>query len=400
MNAHQLLRSGGMFLLFFMLATSLSNAAEKKLVLIAGKQTHGPGDHEFRAGCLLLKKCLDAVPGIHAEVYTNGWPADDGVFVGADAILVYADGGGGHPAIRPERIKLLDSLAQKGVGIACAHYGVEVPKGESGDALHRWIGGYYETAWSVNPMWVPEFNQFPNHPITRGVKPFALYDEWYFNMRWTPDRKGVTPILVAKPSDQVRAGPYVSPRGPYDHIVAASGREEVMMWAFERPDGGRGFGFTGGHQHVNWSNDNFRKVVLNALLWIAKAEVPANGVASTVKPEDIPLNLDPKGAPVSSRNLTGTWTFSVESQGETNTATIAFVQAGANLLGTYRGNLGEHAVFGSIRGNSANWNFNAKVQDRDVRVRFDAALEQDETIKGTVKLGDRSGNWTAKHQAM
>ena len=88
-------------------------------------------------------------------------------------------------------------------------------------------------------------------------------------MRWTPDAamKGrITPILVAKPSDEVRKGPYVSPKGPYDHIIADSGRDETMMWAFERPDGGRSFGFTGGHTHANWGDANQRKMMLNALL--------------------------------------------------------------------------------------------------------------------------------------
>ena len=59
-------------------------------------------------------------------------------------------------------------------------------------------------------------------------------------------------------------------------------------------DGGRGFGFTGGHFHDNWGNDNYRKVVLNALLWTAKAEVPAEGVESAVAPDDLDANLDPK----------------------------------------------------------------------------------------------------------
>lgn len=68
-----------------------------------------------------------------------------------------------------------------------------------------------------------------------------------------------------------------------------------MMWAVERPEGGRGFGFTGGHFHDNWGNDPFRKVVLNALLWIAKAEVPSDGVDSKVSPDQLNANLDPKG---------------------------------------------------------------------------------------------------------
>lgn len=278
----------------FLLFALSSQAAPKHIVLIAGRPSHGRGDHEFRAGCLLLKKCLDTVPGISSVVYSNGWPQVENAFDKADAILIYADGGKGHPAIQAQRMKKIDELAKKGVGIGCAHYGVEVPKGDPGEALHRWIGGYYEHLYSVNPMWSPEFTSLPDHPVTRGVKPFSVKDEWYFNMRWRPDTKGITHILVSKPSDQVRKGPYVYPAGPYPHIVEATGRDETMMWTYERPDGGRGFGFTGGHRHVNWGNENFRKVFLNALLWIAKAEVPAKGVQCDLSEEELKANLDPK----------------------------------------------------------------------------------------------------------
>ena len=89
----------------------------------------------------------------------------------------------------------------------------------------------------------------------------------------------------------------VNPRGPYPHIQAAKGRDEIMMWAVERPDGGRGFGFTGGHFHANWGNDQQRKLICNAFLWLAKVEVPANGVESKVSEADLAANLDPKGGP-------------------------------------------------------------------------------------------------------
>ena len=105
----------------------------------------------------------------------------------ADAVLIYADGGKGHPAIQGDRMKVIDALAAKGVGLGFAHYGVEVPAGPPGDAMHRWVGGYYEHLFSVNPMWKPPFEKFPAHPVTRGVGPFATHDEWYFNMRWTAD---------------------------------------------------------------------------------------------------------------------------------------------------------------------------------------------------------------------
>ena len=103
------------------------------------------------------------------------------------------------------------------------------------------------------------------------------------------------PILVAEANDAVRNGPYVYPQGPYPHIQANKNRAEAMMWAVERANGGRGFGFTGGHFHDNWGNPDFRKTVLNALVWLTQAEVPLTGIESKVDPADLELNLDPKG---------------------------------------------------------------------------------------------------------
>jgi Trehalose utilisation len=280
--------------------------ADKRIVLIAGRPSHPPGMHEFRAGCLLFQKALASVPGITVQVYDNGWPSklvdgtrvdDSAALDNADAVLIFSDGGRGNPAIQGERMKVVDALAARGAGLGFAHYAVEVPAGPAGDAMHKWTGGFYETNYSVNPMWKPAFEKFPNHPVTRGVRPFATHDEWYFNMRWTPDaaaKARQTPILVATPSDEVRKGPYVSPRGPYDHIVADSGRAETMMWVYERPGGGRSFGFTGGHTHANWGDSNQRKIMLNALLWIAKVDIPKEGVRDEVTADDLTKNLDVK----------------------------------------------------------------------------------------------------------
>ena len=277
-----------------------------RIVIIAGRPSHPPGMHEFRAGSLLLQKALAGVKGVTVDVIPMGWPKktvdgkevdDHAALDGADAVFIYADGGRNHPAIQNDRVRVIDALATKGVGLAFGHYGVEVPVGEPAAAMHRWVGGYYETNYSANPMWAPNFEKFPSHPVTRGVGPFATHDEWYFNMRWTADEKlksRIQPLLVATPSEDVRDGPYVSPPGPYHHIIADKGREETMMWVFERPDGGRSFGFTGGHTHATWGDVNQRRIVLNALLWIAKVDVPSRGVVDTIAAEDLTVNLDPK----------------------------------------------------------------------------------------------------------
>jgi len=72
------------------------------------------------------------------------------------------------------------------------------------------------------------------------------------------------------------------------------GLTQHLAWAAERPHGGRGFGYTGGHYHTNWGNDDARKLVLNGILWIAHVDVPTNGVTSTVTEEQLQANLDTK----------------------------------------------------------------------------------------------------------
>lgn len=257
---------------------------------MAGTPSHGKGEHEFNAGVQLMHQALASQPNVLSAYYLNGWPKDPTAFDNADAILFYMNGGGAHAAIQDDHLKILDGLAGKGVGIACAHYGVEVPKEKGGAEFLRWIGGYFETDYSVNPTWEANFTQLPEHPITRGVKPFKIRDEWYYNMRFA---KEAVPILTAVPPDSTRQGAD-STHGGNAFVRNNKGRPEHLAWSIERPDGGRGFGFTGGHYQKNWGNENFRKLFLNALLWVAKAEVPPNGVESHVSEEDLLKNWDPK----------------------------------------------------------------------------------------------------------
>jgi type 1 glutamine amidotransferase len=276
----------------------LLTAAEpkrRKLVLIAGTPSHASGQHEHNAGAHLVHQCLKGVKELDVVLQLNGYPKDDSILDTADAIFCFADGGKNHPLIQGERPARIGKLLEKGVGLMCMHFGVEVPAGGSGDTFRNWIGGAYEHEYSCNPMWKAEFKQLPKHPIANGVKPFATQDEWYFNIRFRENMTGVTPILTATPTDATRDGPYVYPKGPYRHIQQAKGQAEHVMWCVERTDKGRGVGLTGGHFHANWQNDDFRKLILNALLWISHVEVPAEGVESKVTDEDMKKNLDPKG---------------------------------------------------------------------------------------------------------
>ena len=273
-------------------AVSGGAAQRKKVVMLPGPASHGFGCHEHKAGLMLLARLLnEKVPGVEATVVAKGWPADPKVFDGAAAIVIDCDGG----SLIRQHLDELDALMKRGVGLAVLHYATCVPKGKPGDAMLRWIGGYFESHWSVNPTWMADFTALPDHPITRGVTPFRIRDEWYYHMRFVPDMKGVTPILTAIPPDKTRE----RPDGAFSNnptVRARKGMAEHVAWAYERPDGGgRGFGYTGNHWHWNWAHDDARTLVLNALVWVAGAEVPANGVRTrTPTVAELEANLDAK----------------------------------------------------------------------------------------------------------
>jgi trehalose utilization protein len=159
------------------------------------------------------------------------------------------------------------------------------------------MGGYCDLNWSVNPHWAPNFDNFPDHPIANGVEPFSVDDEWYYHMRFVEDLEGVTPILSDLPGPETLTRPDGARSGNPDvRRAVANGERQHVAWAYERPEGkGRGFGFTGAHNHVSWQDENFRKVMLNAILWTAGAEVPEGGVSSAAPgDEEIRMNLDDK----------------------------------------------------------------------------------------------------------
>src|SRR5215207_4794281 len=153
----------------------------KKVVFIAGGPSHGFGAHDHLAGMTLLAQRLkESMPG-YETVVSQGWPKDEAAaFEGANAIVIFADGGPAHLALK--HIRTLDKLSGKGVGIGCIHYACEVPEDEGGEWWLKWMGGYFETHWSVNPHWTANFTKLPDHAVAKGVRPFTTHDEWYYNM--------------------------------------------------------------------------------------------------------------------------------------------------------------------------------------------------------------------------
>lgn len=267
----------------------LAPAAEPtKILFLAGERSHASGEHEFHAGCHLLAKALNEQSGLDVEASViDGWPEDESAFDGVDAVIIYSD----STKVVRHGWEKADQLAKSGVGLMFMHYAVH-PSAEEGEKYFRpWIGGAFETGWSVNPHWVADLKTLPDHPVSNGVTDLVrAYDEFYYSMRFPEDRSKVLDLVTATPTkERLKRIINLWNQNGIDGI----GKPQTLMWGIEREDGGRGVGFTGGHYHRNWAIDGFRKIALNAIIWVSGMEVPADGVKSKpVTEEELNANLD------------------------------------------------------------------------------------------------------------
>jgi type 1 glutamine amidotransferase len=256
-----------------------------KIVLLAGSPSNKAGQHEYFAGCALMMDWLKAQPGVWPVLVADGWPHNESILEGARAVVVYADGGAKLPFLEPSRWARVKAALDAGAGFVMLHQAVDVPAAQAQE-LKAWLGGVWQADIGSRGHWDMEFAKFPEHPITRGVAPFAApLDGWLFNLHFA---EGATPLLAAPVPDKARTTP---------DAKAAAGREEVMAWAFERAGGGRAFAFTGCDLHRNWSVEGQRRFVINGILWAAKLDVPAGGAAVPFAPTDLARNLDDKSKP-------------------------------------------------------------------------------------------------------
>jgi len=249
-----------------------ANSPAKKIVFFGGVKTHPPGAHEHLEGAKFLKRCIDTaanVPRIETSIYLDSWPQDTAELDAAATIVLTWEGWDRHlvSSRYAERVRKLDQLMRHGVGLVCLHAATAVEDDVEKYFLD-WLGGNkkpkYSEHWMAQRLEVALAT--PAHPICRGVRPMRFpAEEFYSRIFFRPDDPRVTPILTAM----------LPPAQPAPQIVG---------WTCERADGGRGFACTGPHFHASFENDDLRRLVLNAILWTAKVEVPQGGVQSTVLP--------------------------------------------------------------------------------------------------------------------
>lgn len=255
------------------LAVGTGRAADAvpRVLVLVGPSQHPPGTHEVAAGGRLLEHCLNAA-GLKAEVRTE-WPAD-GAKAFADVAAVAFIGDMFPPEVMPKRDDImadLTAMTKRGCGIVCLHYatGLEA-KHVAADGEHpllHWTGGYFATRCNHHKSVAKVFKEATivpakvDHPVARGWKTFTVHDEPYINNYFGKDgpAKGVTVLATSK----------LPPEMP---------KAEAVGWCVERSDGGRGAGVVMPHFYRNWGQDDLRTLILNAIVWAAKADLPKDGV--------------------------------------------------------------------------------------------------------------------------
>ena len=265
----------------FMLQAAGASSSAKKIVLIAGKKSHGPEGnriHDYPWSVKLLKVLLDRSnvrEQVRVETHFDGWPQDEHTFDDADTIVVISDGRDGTIGeeaphfSNAARTAIIERQMKRGCGFVTFHFSTFASEANRRQIL-EWSGGYFQWETEGLRKWYSAIKvqdaelalPTPDHAIARGVAPFRLKEEFYYNLRFDPNDKALVPLLAV---------PDLPGRNPDGRWVA---------WARERADNGRGFGTSCGHFYDNWKSDGFRKLMLNAIAWSAHVEVPAKGVES------------------------------------------------------------------------------------------------------------------------
>ncbi|MBL8826207.1 MAG: ThuA domain-containing protein [Planctomycetaceae bacterium] len=265
--------------LIVLFATHASAADTKKIVLLAGPKSHGPegnGIHDYGWSARQLKVMLEHSnirEQVSVEIHFDGWPKDEKTFDDAATIMVISDGRDGDKYVEaphlatPERVATMARQMQRGCGLVTFHFSTFGPD-QYGEQMLDWNGGYFDWEENGKRQWYSAITHLeanvepvtPQHPVSRGLKPFRMKEEFYYNLRFRPQDPHTRPIWSV---------PDLKGRDPDGRVVA---------WARQRPDGGRGFGTTVGHFYDNWQHEQFRKLILNALAWTAKVDVPDAGV--------------------------------------------------------------------------------------------------------------------------
>jgi len=187
------------------------------------------------------------------------------------------------------------AFAARGGGLVALHWSVGAKDAKYIEGQMKLLGG--SRGGPQRKYTVADFDlrlPTPDHPVVRGIKPFAIHDELYYRLDFLPgaiERKlvgkidGGTKVAGGNAADDSGATSKIK------RIFAATidGKDETVAWAWERPDGGRSFGYVGMHFHENWKLVEYRRLAAQAALWTLKMDVPKEGLKVEVDDADLKL---------------------------------------------------------------------------------------------------------------
>jgi type 1 glutamine amidotransferase len=263
---------GSLALSLVVFACGLTAAQDKpkaKVLFIGKDPDHPYGSHMYMHTCGMLAKCLALTPAIETAV-SNGWPKDAKTLEGVKTIVIYTNPAAELLLEGPHRGQV-DELMKQGVGLVTIHWASSVNKNNLerlGPTWFGYLGGTWVSNVGLSGGKSPLKQLLPDHPICRGWKEYEIDDEYYLD-----------PVIKqAKPLLQVRE---------------RKGKDVVVGWVFDRPDGGRSFGTTLGHPYKNFQIEAFRRMIVNAILWSAQVEVPKDGAPVNISEEALALPPKP-----------------------------------------------------------------------------------------------------------
>jgi type 1 glutamine amidotransferase len=185
----------------------------------------------------------------------------------ADGVVLFLCEGGRWMARDPKRLSALTALVKRGGGVVGLHWGVGTKDAANIDACLNVLGGCH--GGPDRKYQVLEADLTPADgklPILNGIGSLRVKDEFYYQLKFTVEG-ALKPVLRA----------------------AIDGKQETVAWAWERPDGGRSFGFSGLHFHENWKTLAYRRLVSQGVLWTLKLPIPENGLAADVPEAELKL---------------------------------------------------------------------------------------------------------------
>ena len=98
-------------------------------------------------------------------------------------------------------------------------------------------------------------------------------------------------------------------------------------------------------------------------------------------------------------DVSGKWTFNVETDAGSGTPTFVFKQTGEKLTGTYNGTFGTAEIAGTVKGDVIEFSFEASMGDQKGKIVYTGKIDASGKMKGDVELaGLGKGTWTGAKQ--